>query len=338
MTRRPRARPANGGEQLGITYSKVGARRFEFSDPYHFALTIRWPAFLVFLLVVYAMITSLFAVLYAVQPGSVTNARPGHLGDAFFFSIETLATVGYGEMYPATDYAHTVSSVEIIVGMAFTAIMTGLVFVRFSRPKARMVYSDRMIVTPHDGVPTLMLRVAHGRAGNLTNMTVTIDALMPRVTAEGANYRQLISLKLARSTMPMVGLIMTVMHVIDETSPLAPYDEARLAAENVRFVVSIEARDPDLAAVVHDLKTYQAADVLFGARFADAVTREDSGALIVDLTRISVYRAGCAARLGEARARSRRISRAALCPGAPVTPPPGCVPEPHIYSPCTGER
>ncbi len=287
MARRPRTPTTAGGEQLGITYSKVGARRFEFSDPYHFALTIHWPAFLVFLLAVYAAITTLFAVLYALQPGSLVNARPGRLSDAFFFSIETLATVGYGEMYPATTYAHTVSSIEIVVGMAFTAIMTGLVFVRFSRPKARMVYSDNIVVTPHNGVPTLMLRVAHGRAGNLTNMTVTIDALMPRITAEGTSYRQLVSLKLARSTMPMVGLIMTVMHVIDEASPLASYDEARLAADEVRFVLSVEARDPELAAVVHDLKTYHSTDVRFGARFGDAVTREDNGNLIVDLTRIS---------------------------------------------------
>ena len=98
-------------------------------------------------------------------------------------------------MYPATTYGHVVSSIEIVFGMAFTAVMTGLIFVRFSRPKARMVYSDAIIVTPHDGVSTLMLRVAHGRAGTLTNMAVAIDALMPRHTSEGATYRQLVALK-----------------------------------------------------------------------------------------------------------------------------------------------
>jgi inward rectifier potassium channel len=133
-----------------------------------------------------------------------------------------------------------------------------------------------------------MFRVAHGRSGTLTNMTVSIDALLQRETSEGLKYRQLVGLKLNRSTMPMVGLIMTVMHVIDETSPLANFDSARLAADEVRFVVSIEARDPELAAVVHDIKTYDAADVRFGVRFGDAITREDDGNIIVDLTRISV--------------------------------------------------
>jgi inward rectifier potassium channel len=275
------------GAQLGVAYSKVGARRFDLSDPYHLALTMRLPAFLLFVFAIYTVITTVFAALYTLQPGSLTNARPGHFGDAFFFSIETLATVGYGEMFPATTYGHTVASIEIVTGMAFTAIMTGLIFVRFSRPKARMVYSDTMVITPHNGVPTLMLRVAHGRSGTLTNMTVAIDALMPRPTTEGATYRQLASLRLTRATMPMVGLIMTVMHTIDDTSPLAGYDAAKLAADEVGFLVSIEARDPELAAVVHDIKAYRAADIRFGARFGDAVIPADDGTLIVDLTRIS---------------------------------------------------
>ena len=287
MARKPFKPRAVGGTQLGIAYSKVGARRFDLTDPYHLALTMRFPTFLLFVFAVYAAITTFFAALYTLEPGSLTNARPGHFGDAFFFSIETLATVGYGEMYPATTYGHVVSSVEIVVGMAFTAIMTGLIFVRFSKPKARMVYSDTMVITPRDGVPTLMLRVAHARAGTLTNMVVAIDALMPRETTEGATYRQLVALKLTRATMPMVGLIMTVMHVIDETSPLAGYDEAGLLADQIRFVVTIEARDPELAAVVHDIKTYMATEVRFGARFGDAVTRAEDGSLIVDLTRIS---------------------------------------------------
>lgn len=287
MARKPPRVSAVGGVQMGVAYSKVGARRFELSDPYHLALTMRFPTFLLFVFGVYALITTVFAALYALAPGSLTNARPGHFSDAFFFSIETLATVGYGEMYPATDYGHIVSSIEIVFGMAFTAIMTGLIFVRFSRPKARMIYSDTIVVTPHNGVPTLMLRIAHGRAGTLTNMTVAIDALMPRITTEGASYRRLESLTLTRATMPMVGLIMTVMHVIDDTSPLVGYDAQKLVDDQIRFVLSVEARDPELAAVVHDLKNYFATDVKFGARFGDAVTPGDDGVLVVDLTRIS---------------------------------------------------
>ena len=288
MARRPHKPSSTKGTQLGIAYSKVGAKRFDFSDPYHFYLTIHWPAFVAAVFGLYGVINTLFALLYLAQPGCVANVRPGHLEDAFFFSIETMATVGYGVMAPATVYGHLVSSAEIITGMGFTAILTGLIFVRFSRPKARMVYSDNIVITPHNGVPTLMMRVAHGRSGTLTNMTVAIDALLQRQTSEGLSYRQLVPLKLTRSTMPMVGLIMTVMHVIDDTSPLATYDAARMEADEVRFVVSIEARDPELAAVVHDLRTYAAADVRFGVRFGDAITREDDGAIVVDLTRISV--------------------------------------------------
>ncbi len=137
--------------------------RFDLSDPYYIALSLSWPTFALVALLIEIAVNTLFASLYLAQPGSIANARPGSFGDAFFFSLETLATVGYGTMSPDTTYGHIVSAFEIFSGMALTAVLTGLLFVRFSRPKSKVLYSNHALVAMHNGQPTLMLRIGNGR-------------------------------------------------------------------------------------------------------------------------------------------------------------------------------
>jgi inward rectifier potassium channel len=124
-----------GRAEFGL--SKLGASRFDLRDPYHLAVSLSWPGFAVAMLSCWLVINLVFALLYWLRPGDVANIAPDSFADVFFFSIETLATVGYGVMAPATLYGHIVSAAEIVTGMAFTAIFTGLLFVRFSRPKAK---------------------------------------------------------------------------------------------------------------------------------------------------------------------------------------------------------
>jgi inward rectifier potassium channel len=140
-----------------------GSSRFDMRDPYHLAVALTWPQFLATLLAIYLLVNVVFATLFWLVPGSVANARPHNFGDVFFFSIETLATVGYGEMYPATLYGHIIAAAEIVGGLGFTAIVTGLTFVRFSRPRAKLLFASNPVVAVHNGKPTLMLRVANGR-------------------------------------------------------------------------------------------------------------------------------------------------------------------------------
>ena len=130
-------------------FKKKGVSRFDLRDPYHLAIALTWPQFLITLLALYLAVTFVFAALFWLVPGSVANARPDSFADVVFFSIETLATVGYGEMYPATPYGHVVASVEIVCGLAFTAILTGLTFVRFSRPRANLVFAANPVVAMH---------------------------------------------------------------------------------------------------------------------------------------------------------------------------------------------
>ncbi|MBV8681772.1 MAG: hypothetical protein JO111_02780 [Caulobacteraceae bacterium] len=270
---------------LGMQMAKIGASDFELSDPYHTALTVHWPTFVAGVFGLYFLITWLFAGLYLLEPSSVANTRT--TSDYFFFSIETLATVGYGVMAPTNLYGHIISSAEIVTGMAFTAIMTGLVFVRFSRARAKIVFSDVAVIARHNGRPTLMVRIGNGRTTLLTQTTVQINALINEMSAEGGRYRRICDLHLSRANFPIFPLITTFMHVIDEDSPLAGFDLATLSESDMRLIVTVQARDPKLGAFVYDLKSYSASDLRHAMRFADAIIVHENGLVVGDLTRIS---------------------------------------------------
>jgi inward rectifier potassium channel len=273
---------------LDFQFFKIGADRFDLTDPYHLALTAPWPYFTLGVFAFYGSINLVFAALYLAQPGCVANARPGSIADAFFFSIETLATVGYGEMAPETVYGHLVAAAEIVTGMAFTAIMTGLIFVRFSKPKARILYSNNIVITHHNGQPNLIIRIGNRRTTMLTNTVVRVHVLLPEVSREGQSYRQAHELRLARGSAPIFPMTLTIMHEIDEQSPLHRYDLKSLASTDIRVLLSLEARDPELAATIYDLKTYRASDILYGRRFSDTILGGGEGRIVVDLTRINL--------------------------------------------------
>ena len=267
---------------------KSGVDRYDLKDPYHILVTATWRAFLVGLVAAYGVINLVFALLYLAVPGSVSNMRPGSFLDAFFFSVETLATVGYGVMAPATIYGHTVASTEIICGMAFTALATGLLFVRFSRPRARILYADKAVIAVRNGVPTLMLRIGNGRMTVLTNARAQLSALMREVTLEGVVYRRPRDLALDRPHLPIFALTWTLMHPIDEASPFYGLDAEAIKSESVRLFLSLHAHDTALNADVQDMKDYGPEAVLFNTRFQDAVSFDEQGRTFADLTRISL--------------------------------------------------
>jgi inward rectifier potassium channel len=265
---------------------KKGISRFDLRDPYHLAVALTWPQFLALLLSLYLMANVVFAALFWLVPGSVANARPHRFSDVFFFSIETLATVGYGEMYPATLYGHSVATIEIICGVAFTAILTGLTFVRFSRPQAKLVFAPNPVVAMHNGKPTLMVRLGNARAAVLSNATASLNLLLAETTATGKLIRRAQELRLERAHVPIFPLTWTLMHILDERSPLHGYDEARIVTDRAQVFVTIEARDPTLATTVHDIHVYLPEDIRFGMRYVDTVSMTDDGTPIADLTMI----------------------------------------------------
>jgi inward rectifier potassium channel len=272
----------------GVELVKRGASRYDFSDPYHIALEMSWKEFALAFLGLELGINIVFALLYLASPGCIANARPGSFSDAFFFSLETLATVGYGTMAPATFYGHAVSAIETICGMVFTAIMTGLLFVRFSKPRPKILFADQAVVTSYNGSPTLMVRIANGRMTLLTNAMVRLGVLLFEESAEGHPLRRLHDLALSNGSLSLFALTWTLMHEIDGKSPLTGYDAERLAEGDARLFLSIEARDHAIGALVHDMRIYTAAEVLFGMHYAEAVTVDDQMRPVADLTRLSL--------------------------------------------------
>jgi inward rectifier potassium channel len=267
-------------------FRKSGASRFDVRDPYHLAVALTWPQFLAALLALYLSVNVVFAMLYWLVPGSVANARPGSFADAFFFSIETLATVGYGEMYPATAYGRLVAGSEIVCGLAFTAILTGLTFVRFSRPRPKFIFAANPVVAMHKGKPTLMVRIGNGRATGLADARAQLNVLLNETTAEGDMLHRVQELRLERAHIGIFPLFWTLMHVMDERSPLDGYDAARAIKACTQVFVLIEAHDPTVATTVHDIRNYAARDIRFGMRYQDALTTAADGTPVLDLTKI----------------------------------------------------
>ena len=270
-----------------ISMEKIGIGRFDLRDPYHLAVTLRWPVFFAAMLLVYVLVNFIFALIYAAQPGSIANARPGSLFDCFFFSVETLATVGYGVMAPATPFAHVVSGLETFVGLMLTATMTGLVFVRFSKPKAKILYADKAVVARVNGQPTLMVRLGNGRGNALLDATARLTTLVGQASADGRRFGRTYDLKLERADFPYFPLTWTLMHVLTPDSPLACLLDPNADSLEARLFLSFSARDPSLGAQVFDNHIYGKDDIAVGMRYVDAVTWDDAGSSTADMRKLS---------------------------------------------------
>lgn len=288
----PAGAERRGRRPIRISYGasvfvKKGLRAFDPHDPYHFAVSLGWRQFLAFFFVAELAINVLFAALYSLQPGAIANqGSSGFLG-AMFFSLETLATVGYGEMYPATTYAHFVSAAEILAGLLFTAIMTGLLFVRFSKPRAKIQYATHAVVTPHNGVPTLMFRIGNARDTVLYDVEVALNTLTRSVSAEGFHHVSVVEMALLRPRIPVFAILYTIMHPIDEASPLYGIVAGASDIAEMRFFLTVRARDSVVGQQVTDIHTFAGADLAFGMRYVDAVERVGETDVVADYSLLS---------------------------------------------------
>ncbi|MBV1705185.1 MAG: potassium transporter [Hyphomicrobiales bacterium] len=243
-------------------------------------MTASWPAFFGALAAWFVAMNALFATLYSLGPDAIADAR-GPL-DRFFFSVETLATVGYGDMHPQTLYGHAVATVEIFLGMISLALLTGLLFARFSRPRARLLFARRAAIGPFDGAPTLMLRVANARHSAISGATARLWIIATTRTAEGIRMRRFRELPLERSENPAFALTWTLMHRIDASSPIAGLDGGGLAAVDAQFVVTITGFEENSAQEVHARHSFAHADIDFGARYVDILSVLSDGVTRLD--------------------------------------------------------
>ena len=264
---------------------KLGMSRFSLRDPYYLVLTISWPVFFALTVTFYLSTNLFFALAYYAVPGCINNARPGVFLDHFFFSIETLATVGYGVMSPANIYGHIVASTEIIFGLMSMAVITGLVFTRFSRPRPRLLFSRVAVVAPYEVHPALMLRVVNERHGAVAEATARLTLLRRIHMPDGKILRRFIDLRLERPSTPILSLSWSLIHLIDETSPLWGTTAEDLEKEGGLLVASISGYDESISANVVARQTYSARKVLFDREFIDVIDQLPTGEVVLDMAR-----------------------------------------------------
>jgi len=253
---------------LGPTeVTKLGVPGFDWHDAYHTIMSLTWPRFFSGIVLVYFLVNLVFATAYFIGENAVTNARS--FTDCFFFSVETLATVGYGVMSPASTYGHSVATAEIIAGMLSMAVITGLLFARFSKPTARVLFSRVAVVTPYEGVPTLMLRVANQRRSYIVEATATLSLVRDEETSEGHRLRRFYELKLERARSPVFALTWQIMHRIDEDSPLRGVTVQSIRDGDMRLTLTLSGVDETFAASVTARQGYSHEDILFDQRFVD---------------------------------------------------------------------
>ena len=261
---------------------RIGLRTNPLRDLYHNALRLSWPAFLAIGAGAFLALNVLFGALYALQPDGISDLPHGSFLDAFFFSVQTLATIGYGRWAPVSLYANTVVTFEALAATSFFALYTGLAFARFARPTSHIAFARHVVVTDFDGARVLMLRVANERGNQILEATVSVSLLRNERTAEGQFFRRLHDLSLRRSHTPVFGLTFVAMHPIDETSPLFGVDAEGLLKVEAELVIIVSGLDDTMMQTVHGRYSYDAAEILFDRRFADLFGFLPDGRLALD--------------------------------------------------------
>ncbi|HUK65911.1 MAG TPA: ion channel [Anaeromyxobacteraceae bacterium] len=268
---------------FGREIISIGLDKDPLHDLYHTLLTMPWRSFFGVVLAGYLVVNSLFALGYLALGDAILNARPGSFLDCFFFSVQTLATIGYGQMAPRTLGANILMSLEALLGILGLAITTGLVFARFSRPTARVLFSRVAVVSRYDGVPSLMFRMANAREKQIVEARLRLALLRNERTLEGEPVRRLYDLKLRRSEQPLFALTWTAVHAIDEDSPLYGLTPSGLKESLSDLVVSLTGVDEGLAQTIYARYVYRAEDVRFAARFVD-ILRATEDRSTIDFT------------------------------------------------------
>ncbi len=267
---------------------------FRSQSLYHAAISLSWPRFLMVAALNYLAVNVVFALLYlACGSGALAGVDAQQMGGsfwrAFFFSIETFATIGYGEISPMGVPAHIVMVFEALVALMTQALITGLLFARFARPTAAILFSKNMVVGPFQGGRGLMFRITNLRDNQLIDLKARVTAswIERTATGEGRRFRQL---TLERSEVIFFPLAWTLVHPITEESPLYGLSDGDLRKSDFEFLCIITAMDETFAQIVHARTSYKSQELVWGAKFKNIFLPPDNrGRLAVDVDRIDEY-------------------------------------------------
>ncbi len=261
-----------------------GQDRTRWTDVYHAVLRAPWWLFFTGVTLYFIALNIAFAGLYLLDPHGLSNARPGSWWDAFLFSIQTIGAIN-SEILAHSVYANVIVSIEAFIGILNIALLTGVIFARFSRPIARVVFSNVAVVQPFDGVPTLMVRAANQRGNQIMDASVTVSLARQSMSQEGIVMRRLEELRLTRARSPLFALSWTIMHQIDETSPLYGATRESLEAGQAELLILLSGRDESLADTIYARQHYTPRDILWDRRFVDVLSETPDGRRLVDLNR-----------------------------------------------------
>jgi inward rectifier potassium channel len=281
MTRKAQSiRPVGADYEIRI----VGDRRMPLRDFYHALIRLSWLETLAIIAGGFLVANIVFATGY-VEIGGIAHARPGSLEDAFFFSVQTMGTIGYGAMYPESRAANVLVVGETLVSLTLTALMTGLVFGKFSRPTARVVFTRQATIAPMNGTPTLTFRIGNERGNRIVDALIRVVLARTETLTEGGTFYRLIDLKLSRERSLSLSRSWSVLHVIDENSPLRGCTPEVARSEEWELGVLMVGLDETSMQTIHASYQYYDKDILWGARHADLLSEAEDGAMILDLSK-----------------------------------------------------
>ena len=260
-----------------------GAPTRALDDLYHYLVTASWPALIGLIAAAFTIVNLVFATGYYLD-GGVENAHYRSFADMFFFSIQTMATIGYGKMVPATMFSNVLVSIEALTGLLALALMTGLVFAKFSRPTARVRFSRYMVIGPRDGTTSLMIRMANMRANRIVEANIHVVFARQETTVEGESLRRFYDLAMTRNRSAMFAFSWTAVHRIVEGSPFFGETRESLAKCEPEVVVSITGLDETFSQTIHARHTYKLDEIIWGARFADVLILHPDGSRSIDYT------------------------------------------------------
>jgi inward rectifier potassium channel len=261
----------------------VGRVTRPLEDIYHHVLTLPWSVTIAYLAGAFLAVNIVFAWLYTLEPAAIAGARPGSFEDAFYFSVQTVATIGYGAMHPDSRYGHLLVSAEAMIGIMCNALVTGLTFARFARPTARILFGARAVIGPADGSPHLMIRMANWRHNLLTDVRVQVLLLCQEISEDGEPVHRAIELPLVVDQTPILAVTWTVKHRLDANSPLHEPDRlARLRAAGAELVVCLRGIDDTFNTEVHARHRYTLDDIVVGAVFENVLVPRADGSRVLD--------------------------------------------------------
>lgn len=277
-----------------VNVKRKGLPFYNTADNYHKLITMSWSKFWLIVLFCYLTINTGFAFIYLFIGVQNLNGAEGtntyqHFWDAFFFSAQTISTVGYGHISPKGMAANSVAALESMMGLLAFALATGLLYGRFSRPTAKIAYSKNILISPYkDGSKGIMFRLANLRRSTLIDLQMEIT-FSYNEEVDGKNLRRFFPLELERKRVSILTLSWTVVHPLDENSPLKDITHEDLKNSQASFAVLLKAFDDTFSQTVHSRTSYQCEHLVWDAKFKPAFDRDQDGRVILDLSKINEF-------------------------------------------------